>query len=129
MKTYENLYPQIVSFENLYLAYRQARKGNRDKVAVANFEVDLETNLLCLQQELTLLTYKPGQYHNFYIFEPKRRLVSATPFRDRVVHHALCKVIEPIREARFIHHSYACRIGKGTHAAVNQTHKWMQFHL
>ncbi len=126
MKTYKNLYPQIISFENLYLAYRQARKGKRDREVVANFEFDLESNLLCLQQELTSLTYEPGQYQNFYIFEPKRRLVSAAPFRDRVVHHALCRIIEPIWESRFVHHSYACRIGKGTHAVVDQAHKWVR---
>ena len=56
------------------------------------------------------------------IHEPKRRLVSAAPFHERVVHHALCRVIEPIWEARFIHTSFACRVGKGTHAALDQCH-------
>mgnify|MGYP003772126281 FL=1 len=126
MKTYKNLYIEIMSFENLYLAYRQARKGKRGKAPVANFELNYEPNLLELQDELLSLTYKPGAYHNFTIYEPKQRLVSAAPFRDRVVHHALCRVIEPIWEARFIHHSYACRIGKGTHAAVAQAHHWVR---
>ena len=102
MKTYKNLYPQVYDFANLYLAYRQARLGKRDRVAVASFEFDLERNLFILQTELQTHTYKPGEYTNFYIHEPKRRLVSAAPFRDRVVHHALCNVIEPIWEARFI---------------------------
>ncbi len=126
MKTFTNLYPEITTFENLYLAYRQARKGKRAKAAVAEFELNLESNLIKIQEELIGLTYKPGNYHNFTIYEPKQRLVSAAPFRDRVVHHALCRVIEPIWEARFHYHSYACRVGKGTHAAVDQAHLWVR---
>lgn len=124
MKTFKNLYRQIWSFENLYQAYRLARRGKRDRAAVSDFEFNLEARLLELQAELQMQTYRPGEYHNFYIFEPKRRLVSAAPFRDRVVHHALCSVIEPIWEPRFIYHSYACRVGKGTHAALNQAQTW-----
>ena len=123
MKTYKDLYPQIYSFSNLYLAFRAARRGKRDRVAVATFEFDLEQDLLTLQAELHDQTYHPGRYTNFYIWEPKRRLVSAAPFRDRVVHHALCQVIEPIWDAsptgaRFIHTSFACRVGKGTPSAT-----------
>jgi len=124
MKTYKNLYPQIYTFENLYSAYRQARKGKRSRVEVAAFEFDMERNLLQLQAELYEQAYRPGPYHNFYIYEPKRRLVSAAPFRDRVVHHALCQVIEPIWEPRFISTSFACRVGKGTHKAIDQCHAW-----
>lgn len=105
MKTHKNLYPQIHSFGNLYIAFLAARKGKRDQAAVASFEFDLEHNLLTLEKELHDQTYQPGGYTNFYIHEPKRRLVSAAPFRDRVLHHALCQVIEPIWEARFIHTS------------------------
>ena len=102
MKTYKNLYAQVCDFDNLYWAYRRARLGKRGRAAVAIFEFDLEPNLLGLQHELRNHTYEPGGYTNFHIHEPKRRLVSAAPFRDRVVHHALCQVIEPIWEARFI---------------------------
>ncbi len=124
MKTYKNLYPQVYTFENLYLAYRAARRGKRARVDVAAFEFDMELHLLRLETELREQTYRPGPYHNFIIHEPKRRLVSAAPFRDRIVHHALCRVIEPIWEARFIHTSYACRVGKGTHAALDQAQAW-----
>ncbi|MBN1485060.1 MAG: group II intron reverse transcriptase domain-containing protein [Chloroflexia bacterium] len=124
MKTYKHLYPQIHDFAKLYGAFRQARRGKRDRVAVASFEFDLERNLLNLQAELRDQSYQPGAYTNFYIFEPKRRLVSAAPFRDRVVHHALCQVIEPIWESRFIHTSFACRVGKGTHRALDQCQAW-----
>ena len=73
-----------------------------------------------MQDELRAQTYQPGKYHSFYIHEPKRRLISAAPFRDRVVHHALCNVIEPLFESRFIHDSYANRAGKGTHRALDR---------
>lgn len=73
-----------------------------------------------LQEELINQQYRPGAYQHFVIREPKRRLISAAPFRDRVVHHALCNIIEPLFEARFHPHSYANRVGKGTHRAIDQ---------
>lgn len=125
MKTYKHLYPQIYSFENLYQAFRKARRGGkRKKESVAAFELDLEANLWQLHKELRTQTYHPGPYHNFYFQERKRRLISAAPFRDRVVHHALCRVIEPIFERRFIYDSYACRVGKGTHRAVDRAQEF-----
>ncbi len=126
MRTYKNLYPQIHSFANLYLSFRAARKAKRHRVAVARFESDLEHNLLQLEAQLREQAYRPGPYTSFYVYEPKRRLVSAAPFRDRVVHHALCQVIEPIWEPRFIHTNYACRLGKGTHRALDQCHDWVR---
>jgi retron-type reverse transcriptase len=127
MKTYKYLYPQIYPFANLYQAFRAARKGGKRKqVEVASFEFDLEHNLLELEAALRNQTYRPEGYTNFYIYEPKRRLVSAAPFRDRVVHHALCRVIEPIWEARFIATSFACRVDKGTHKALDQCHAWVR---
>jgi hypothetical protein len=126
LKTYKNLYPHINSFANLYQAFRAARKGKRGQAEVADFEFDLEHNLLALEAELRDQIYQPGGYTNFYIYEPKRRLVSAAPFRDRIVHHALCRVIEPIWEARFISTSFACRVEKGTHRALDQAHAWVR---
>ena len=120
MRTYRCLYPQLCTFEKLYRAYRAARKGKRGKERVAAFEREQERELLELQAELLDETYTPGAYHSFYIHEPKRRLISAAPFRDRVVHHALCNVIEPIWERRFIFDSYANRRFKGTHRALDR---------
>jgi retron-type reverse transcriptase len=121
VKTYKHLYPQICAFETLYAAFRQARKGGkRKKPEVAAFEYHLEPELLRLSDELRTRTYRPGPYHHFYIYERKKRKISAAPFRDRVVHHALCQVIEPLWETRFIHDSYACRVGKGTHRAADR---------
>jgi retron-type reverse transcriptase len=120
VKTYKNLYPQICTFENLYLAFRAAARGKRGKADVAAFERDLEPNLFDLQEELSTQTYRPSAYFHFPIRDPKPRIISAAPFRDRVVHHALVRVIEPIFERRFIHDSYACRVGKGTHRAIDR---------
>jgi hypothetical protein len=127
-KTFRNLWPQLVSFENLLAAYRTARRGKRGTRQVARFELRCEDHLLRLQDELESGRYRPGPYHSFVVYEPKRRLISAAPFRDRVVHHALCRVIEPIWEARFIHHSYACRRGKGTHAAIATAQRHIRAH-
>lgn len=120
-KTYKNLYPQVYAFENLFQAHRQARQGGKRKRAeVAEFEHDLGQNLLGLQEELHEQSYCPGPYRHFIVLERKVRLISAAPYRDRVVHHALMNVIQPIFEARFIHDSYACRKGKGTHRALDR---------
>jgi retron-type reverse transcriptase len=120
MKTYKHLYPQICDFENIYKAYRAARRGKRKFESVAAFEFNQEEELLRLRDELNAQTWQPGPYHSFYIHDPKQRLISAAPFRDRVVHHALVNRIEPIWEARFIHDTYANRVGKGTHRALDR---------
>jgi len=120
MKPYTNLYPQVCSWENLLLAYAKARKGKRGQTPAASFERKLEYNLIDLRNELVARTYQPGAYHSFYIHEPKRRLISAAPFRDRVAHHALCNIIEPIFERSFIFDSYANRKEKGTHRAIDR---------
>lgn len=114
------MYEQIYTWDNLYLAFHRAAKGKRSKAPVAAFEYRLEENLIQLQNELRSQTYQPGTYHSFYIHEPKKRLISAAPFRDRVVHHALCNLIEPLFERSFIFDSYANRVGKGTHRALDR---------
>ncbi len=126
MKTYKHLYPQVWAFENLVTAFEQARRGKPKTPELCAFEYNLEANLFALQEELQTHTYRPGPYHHFYIHEPKKRKVSAAPFRDRVVHHALCNVIEPIFEARFIFDSYACRVGKGTHRALARCQEFLR---
>ena len=108
-KTYNNLYPEIYSFENLHAAYLRARRGKRDRIEVQRFELDLEGNLIQLQNELIWGQYRTGAYRKFIVTEPKERIVAALPFRDRVVQHAIVCVIEPIWERRFIADSYACR--------------------
>jgi hypothetical protein len=114
------MFAQLCSWDNLFLAYAKASRGKRGQPNVAAFEYRLEENLLALQSELRSKTYTPGGYASFYIHEPKRRLISAAPFRDRVVHHALCNLIEPVFERSFIADSYANRVGKGTHRALDR---------
>jgi RNA-directed DNA polymerase len=118
------MYDQLCSWDNLLLAYRRASTGKRGHPNVAAFEYRLEDNLLELQAELQSFTYCPGPYTNFFIHEPKRRLISAAPFRDRVVHHALCNLIEPVFERSFIFDSYANRVGKGTHRALDRAQQF-----
>lgn len=118
MKRHGNLWANIVSFEALLRAADTARKGKRFRPAVASFHFDQERELWKLHEELSAKTYRPGAYRSFFIYEPKKRQISAAPYRDRVVHHALTRVLEPIFERTFIADSYACRKGKGTHVAV-----------
>lgn len=102
------------------MAARKAAKGKRGRAATACFEATLPDSLIELRDELRTSTYRPQPYSSFLIHEPKRRLISAAAFRDRVVHHALCNVIEPIFERSFIADSYANRTGKGTHRALDR---------
>lgn len=119
-RTYNNLFCQVVDFENLHRAYLRARAGKRHRGEVMRFEQDLEGNLIHLQNELIAGTYKTGEYRLFNVYEPKLRQVAALPFRDRVAQHALVAVVEPLWERRFIADSYACRPGRGTHRGADR---------
>jgi RNA-directed DNA polymerase len=116
----EMSYEAVYAWSNLISAFQKASRGKRAKPYVAAFEHGLESNLLGLQDELRKETYLPGGYESFHIHEPKRRLISAAGFRDRVVHHALCNVIEPVFERSFVSASYANRKGRGTHRALDR---------
>jgi len=115
-----SLWERLTSFENLYCAAKEAQRGKRFKPAVGRFHFDLASSLIELRDELVSGAYKPGPYHTFTIYEPARRFISAAPYRDRVVHHALCQIIEPLFERSFIFDSYANRVGKGTHRALDR---------
>lgn len=128
MKRHNHLYQEICSFENLLDAAKKARRGKRFQDAVALFHHNIEEELVQLKRELLSETYRPGKYRNFTIYDTKPRLISAAPYRDRIVHHALCNILEPLFEPTFIYHSYACRKGKGTHKAVDFLQKKMQSH-
>jgi len=118
----------MISFENLLRAAHAAARGKRFKPGVARFVFDLERQLLRLHEELTAKSYRPGPYRTFTIYEGKKRQISAAPFRDRVVHHALTGVLEPIFERSFVFDSFACRKGKGTHAAVERCQAFARRH-
>ena len=126
MKTYNNLYTKIIDFENLYESWRKARRGKRYKPSVATFACNLDVELTQLHHELKTKSWQAGGYRSFTVHEPKRRRISAAPFRDRVVHHALVSIIEPIFERKFIYDSYANRIGKGTHKALDRCTYYMR---
>ena len=102
MKTYKNLYPKICSFENLLSAAHKAAQGKRFRPYVLEFFNEIEHNAFQLLRELRTFSYQPGDYSTFFIYEPKKRLISAADFRDRVVHHMLINVIGPLFERRFI---------------------------
>lgn len=125
-KTFNNLFTRIYDFEALYQGYRRARRGKREHAEVLRFERNLEGELIQLQNELIWGEYRTGPYRTFHVYEPKKRLAAALPFRDRVVQHALVAVLEPIWEARFIHHSYACRPGRGMHRGADQAQQWLR---
>jgi hypothetical protein len=120
MKTHKNLWPQVVSAENLLMAAKEAMRGKCARPPAARFFARWETEAMCLREELLDGSYRPGRYTYFKIHEPKERMVAAAPFRDRVVHHALVRVLQSLFEPRFIEDSFACRPGKGTHAGMRR---------
>jgi retron-type reverse transcriptase len=120
MKRYGALFESIIRFDNLLLAARKARRGKQDRLRVAHFYFHLEKELFTLQDELQSGSYRMRPYRSFVIYEPKQRQICAADFRDRVVHHAICHVLEPVVDACLIYDTYACRRGKGTHAAAKR---------
>ena len=120
MKRHKHLFEQLCSFENLYASAKKALKGKRNKRPGSSFFAKIEEELIALRNELLSGTYRHGGYNYFLIHEPKKRTVAAAEFRDRVVHHAIVRVIEPLFEKRFIEDSYACRDNKGTHAGMRR---------
>ena len=128
MKTYKNLYKNIITFDNLLSAVKKSSKGRKYNADVAAFHFQLEKELLQLEEELKTKTYQPGDYRTFNIHDPKERMISAAPYRDRIVHHALCNIIEPIFEKTFIFDSFANREGKGTHKAIERYQEFAKKH-
>ncbi len=120
MKRYGNLWHQIIDWSNLLLAAHKAQKGKRFRDNVLAFNYNLEQELFKLRSDLASKTYCPGAYRSFRIYDPKPRLISAAPYRDRVVHHALCNIIVPLIEKSFITDTYANRVGYGTHRALKR---------
>ena len=110
---------KLISLENLHDAYLKAAKGKRQRQEVILFEVDMERQLYELREKLKSYSYQPGQFRTFTIYDKKPRIICAAPFVDRVVHHALMNVVEPILESVLTPHCYACRKGMGVHSAVN----------
>lgn len=126
MKRYGYLYEKIISFENLLLAFKKAYQGVGRKSYSLEYWGRLEQKLLKLQEELINQTYQPSNYRYFTIYKPKERNIAVADFRDRIVHHAIVNVLEPIYEKVFIYHSYATRKNKGTHKAIKTAQKYLR---
>ncbi len=120
MKAYKNLWEDLCSYENLELAFLKARKGKTQKPYVIEFEKNLKENLLQLRAELLLHAYRPKPLATFIIRDPKTRKISKSDFRDRIIHHAIVNILEPIFEKSFIYDSYANRKNKGTLKAIQR---------
>jgi RNA-directed DNA polymerase len=127
-RSHRDLWSRVVSWENLVAAYRRCRRRKRHRFAAVAFDFDWESQLLALARELRDGSYRPGPYRHFRITDPKPRTISAAPFRDRVVHHALVQVLEPIFDRGFIYDSHACRRGKGTHRAIARARGYLCRH-
>ena len=117
-KTHGDLWDEIISWDNLHSAYKEAARGKRYRIDVLKFTQNVEENLLNIQNHLMWRSWGPGAWNEFEVYEPKKRLIQAPPFNDRVVHHALVRVVESLFERKFIHDSYACRKGRGVHGAA-----------
>ncbi|MEK6903489.1 MAG: reverse transcriptase domain-containing protein [Nanoarchaeota archaeon] len=120
MKTYNNVWNLLCSCQNLKHAFLKARRRKSKKIYVKEFEKNLQDNVGQLQIDLLFHAYKPRLLETFIICDPKTRKISKSDFRDRIVHHALCNIIEPIFDKNFIHDSYANRKKKGTLKAVQR---------
>jgi RNA-directed DNA polymerase len=127
-KRHDDLFRRIANFGAIRAAARSAVCGKRKNPGASAFFANLEPELLRLERELQDGTYRPGRYVEIKVCDPKERIVSAAPFRDRVVHHALCAVIGPLFERGFIGNTFANRVGKGTHRAIEAYERYRDRH-
>lgn len=118
--------PPSISLEEVFEAYFSCRKNKRKTANAASFEVDYESNLMELHQEINNGTYHPGPSLAFMVNKPVLREIFAADFRDRVVHHLIINKMEPLFEKQFIHDSYACRKGRGTHFGIARVDQFIR---
>ncbi len=118
MKRIGNLWPAVIERENLVRAFHQAARGKRRKQEVRRFAENLDGNLERLRTEAEERTFETGKFNVFMVFDPKERTIHAARFPERVFHHALMNLCEPVLERQSVFHSYACRKGKGRMAGI-----------
>lgn len=116
----KELFERVCSVENIFFAWKRFCSGKQSRTDVIAFEHRLEDQLFALRHDLYVGEYRHDSYEPFTVYDPKRRRIHKATVKDRVVHQAIVNVIEPLFEHQFIHDSYSCRIGKGTHAAVDR---------
>lgn len=127
MKPLRDCYAEIVCLENLFRAADATLVGGkRFRGEGARFKFDIEREVFSLHRQLVSGRYRHGKYRLFTVYDPKVRVIAAANIRDRVVHHAVHDVIEPRLDRLFIHDSYACRRGKGTHRALDRAHRFVK---
>ena len=119
MKFYTNIFNEIISLENLFLSWEEFKKDKGSKKDVLEFEWNLEPNILQLHRDLKYHRYKHSVYTAFKICDPKPRTIHKATVGDRVLHHAIFRVLNPFFEPTFIAHSFSCRVKKGTHKGVD----------
>lgn len=124
MKKMNDSYQDIISFENLLAAWREFTKGKKNKSDVQLFQYSLSDNIIILHCDLSAKTYEHGDYHAFRISDPKPRHIHKASVRDRLLHHALYRVLYPFFDRTFIADSYSCRKDKGTHRALKRFQKF-----
>ncbi len=124
MKTYKNIYQKLCTKENIALAFKKAQKRKSLKSYVIEFKNNLNENLETLRQELLSETYEPRPLKTFIVRDPKTRKIRKSDFRDRIVHHTICNILEPVFNKLFIHDSFANRKGKGTLKALERFDKF-----
>ncbi|HPA25587.1 MAG TPA: reverse transcriptase/maturase family protein [bacterium] len=116
----DHIFDYIISVENLLSAWQEFLRGKRERQDVKNFSIALSDNILNLHRELISKTYQHGSYESFKINDPKPRDIHKANVRDRLLHHAIYRVLYPYFDPKFIFDSYSCRLGKGTHRALNR---------
>lgn len=120
------LFFQITVFANLVRAWKLASRGKRNRLPVARFAAEMDIRLVEIKKALEIGSWQPSGHRQFFVYDPKFRSIAAPPFADRVVHHAICTVIEPLFERRFIFDSYACRVDKGAHRGAARLQKFLR---
>jgi RNA-directed DNA polymerase len=114
-----------IPIEELFQAYINCRRYKRNTTSAIAFEIDYESNLVTLCEEINSGIYQPGRSIAFIVDKPVKREIFAADFRDRVVHHLIISKLNSIFEKEFIHDSYACRVGKGTHFGIQRVNRFI----
>ena len=114
------MFETIISFENLCAAWQEFVRGKKAKKDVAEFSLNLSSNLYALHEDLKNKIYEHGAYHAFGISDPKPRSIHKATVRDRVLHHAIYRILYPHFDKKFVHDIYSCRNNKGVHRAVRR---------